>query len=172
MVRQTIRLADRQVGLMRRKFAECLLEKAKTDKRIFLVTADLGFGMWDQFRRELPDQFLNTGASEQAALDICVGLWLSGKIPFFYTITPFILRGFETIRTYINEENMKIILVGSGRDQDYKHDGVSHTSVDIPHIMGTQLNMSKFYPINLSQINTIIEACLLKEGPSFISLRR
>ena len=103
----------------------------ETNPDIYLVTADLGMGMWDKIRDDFPDRFLNTGASEQAASDICVGLALSGKIPVFYSITPFLLyRCFETLRTYINHEELHVILVGSGRDDDYKHDGFSHDATD------------------------------------------
>lgn len=137
---------------------------------IYAVTGDLGFGGFDSIMRNYPERFLNTGASEQAALDICVGLYLSGKIPVFYTITPFLLRGFETLRTYINHSNMKVILVGSGRDFNYFLDGISHVSDDIPKIMATLLNTTAFYPETPDQIPTVLDAAIFKDGPSFISL--
>lgn len=153
-------------------FAYELHRRMKENKNIWLVVADLGYKMFDDIKNDYPDRFLNTGASEQAALDICSGLALSGKLPVFYTITPFILRGFETLRLYINYENLKVIMVGGGRDYDYKEDGISHHAHDIPKIMATMMNTSCFYPINKEQVPTVLEACLLKQGPSFINLRR
>src|SRR3990167_6304737 len=101
---------------MRKEFAEELTKQAKTNDKIWLVTCDLGYGLWDGFRDQIPQRFLNTGAAEQAAADICVGLALEGKIPFFYSITTFLLyRPFETLRTYVNHEQIPIKLAGSGR---------------------------------------------------------
>ena len=39
---------------MRRKFAVDLYELMKKDKNIILITADMGFGMFDKIRDEIP----------------------------------------------------------------------------------------------------------------------
>jgi len=52
---------------MRSTFATELYIHMETNKNIWLVTADLGYGMWDKIRNDFPERFLNTGASEQAA---------------------------------------------------------------------------------------------------------
>ncbi len=112
---------------MRKEFAQALLGHAKRNKDVILLTGDLGFGTWDSFKEELPEQFYNVGAAESAMMDIAVGLSLSGKLPFCYSITPFLIyRCFETLRTYIDHEKLNVKLIGSGRDNDYKHDGFSH----------------------------------------------
>lgn len=158
---------------MRRTFAAVLLERARKDKRIFLITPDLGYRMLDQFREELPDQFLNTGASEQSAMGIAVGLALSGKIPFVYSITPFLIyRPFETIRTYINHEKIPVKLVGGGRDKDYEHDGISHWAEDVPEILGTLMNIKQIYPQTPYEIQTWIDVMINNKCPTFISLQR
>ena len=59
---------------MRRKFASDLYLLMKEDSDIILITADLGYGMFDQIRKDFPDQFYNVGAAEQVAVDIAVGM--------------------------------------------------------------------------------------------------
>jgi transketolase len=157
---------------MRKTFFKELDNIMQINDKVWAVTGDLGKGGFDQTRDYFPGRFINVGAAEQAGLDICVGLALSGKIPFFYTITPFLLRGFETLRTYVNFENIKVILVGSGRDKEYEHDGISHWASDIPNIMDSLPKITQLYPEDKDQIPAILEACILKDGPSFISLRR
>ena len=63
----------------------------KNDGNIYLLTGDLGYGLWDEIKKEFPDRYINTGAAEQALIDIAVGLALDGKIPFVYSITTFLL---------------------------------------------------------------------------------
>lgn len=163
---------------MRKTFATELVKQAKQNPDIMLLTGDLGYGMWDQFRKELPQQFINCGASEQAMMGIAVGLALSGKIPFVYSITPFLLyRPLETIRTYINHEKINVKLIGSGRDTDYLHDGISHWSHDIyplfDHEQGPILdNIQTYWPDKNEEIPEIVNKMITSPQPAFLSLRR
>jgi transketolase len=123
---------------MRKEFARLLYNAMVANPDIYLVTADLGFRLWDDITRDFPDRFINTGAAEQLAMGMCIGLALEGKIPFFYSITPFaILRPLELIRTYIVYENIPVRIVGAGIDKDYGPDGVSHWACDIPGVLET-----------------------------------
>ena len=158
---------------MRKTFAKELLDHAMTDKRIILLTGDLGMVLWDEFQHLLPDQYINCGASEQAMLDIAVGLSYAGKIPVVYSITPFLLyRPFETIRTYIDHEKLNIKLIGSGRDDDYEVDGYSHDATDAPHILNTLPNIVQMYPLTKKDIPSVVNVALKDTRPVFISLQR
>ena len=164
---------------MRNEFAAELHKQMAKNKDIWLVTADLGFGLWDKIRTDYPDRFINVGAAEQAGADICVGLSLSGKIPFFYSITTFLLyRPFETLRTYINRENLPVKLVGSGRDKDYHIDGISHDASDAKQIFGHASilsNIKDFWPQTdkeaIENLERMLNFFFIKK-PCFISLRR
>lgn len=158
---------------MRRTFAQELFGQAKQNKDIVLVTADLGYGIWDQFQQDLPKQFINTGAAEQAACGICVGLALSGKIPIFYSITSFLLyRPFETIRNYINYEKIPVILVGSGRNKDYLHDGISHWAEDDKEVLTLFENIHAYWPNTQEEIPQLLHTILEEREPSYINLSR
>lgn len=157
--------------MMRRAFAKELVRRALTDDRIWLVNADMGYKMWDGFASLVPDRYVNVGAAEQAALDIAVGLALSGMRPFAFTITPFFLRGFETIRTYIAHEQLPVVMVGSGRDKDYAHDGISHDASDFRRILDT-LDVRQYYPVTAEEIPEVLKQVLAEDYPAFVSLRR
>jgi len=114
----------------RKLFFDALYELMKKDNNIVFITSDLGYFFADRIKNELPDQFYNVGAAEQVMLGVAIGMSLSGKIPICYTITPFYFRCFESIRLYVDHECIPVILAGSGRGQDYAHEGFSHDASD------------------------------------------
>jgi transketolase len=158
---------------MRREFADILLEEMMFNKDIYLLCGDLGYKVFDAHIVSFPDRAINCGASEQMMLDVAVGLAQSGKIPFVYSITPFLLyRGFETLRTYINHESINVKLIGSGRDQDYEIDGFSHDASDVKTILSTLPNIVQFFPEKKEELKDIIKEMITNNKPSFLSLRR
>ena len=158
---------------MKKDFFDIMFKLMQENKDIYLLFAGLGYPRYDEFKKKFKDRAINTEASEQTSLDIAVGLSYEGKIPFVYTITPFLYRGFETIRTYINRENLHVVLVGAGRDEEYsKHDGYSHDAKDIKEILDTQKNIVQFYPDNIDHLQHDIIEVIGNKRPSFISLRR
>lgn len=157
---------------MRRTFASELHKQMTLDTSIVVLLGDLGFGMFDQIRKDYPNRIFNVGASEQAMLDIAVGMAFSGKRPFVYSITNFLLyRPFETLRTYINAEKIPIVLCASGRGRDYAHDGISHQSEDAKQVMDCLPNIVQHWPESKEEIPELLEK-LHKDVPHFISLRR
>ena len=158
-------------------FAYELHKFMQTDPDIWVVTGDLGYGMWDSIRNDFPERFLNVGAAEQVMMGVGVGLALEGKKPFIYSITTFLLyRPFETIRNYVNHEKIAVRLVGSGRDKDYAHDGISHWSSDVPKLFdssnGLLANIETLWPQEKKEIPKMVKQMVEENKPWFISLRR
>jgi transketolase len=158
---------------MRPEFFKCLYEEMKTNQDIFVVTGDLGYIGFDKIRDDFPDRFINAGASEQAMMGIAVGLALKGKIPFVYSITPFLLRRpYETIKLYLDGEKIPVMLIGSGRNKDYAHDGPSHDATDANMLLGTLPNITTYFPEDKEQIPTILKQMIKSKKPCFLSLKR
>jgi len=142
-----------------------------SNKDIWLVCLDLGFGIFDKHFRDFPDQTINTGAAEVAGLGLAVGLALEGRVPFTYTITSFYLRAAETIGLYLHGEQIPVKLVGSGRDKDYVHDGPSHDATLAQDYLRT-LSIGRLYPQTKEQVPNLVDAMVGDKFPQFISLRR
>lgn len=158
---------------MRRDFFAYLYTLMGKNENIYAVSIDLGYGGFDMIRQRYESRFINTGASEQAALDMACGLAISGKIPFVYSITPFLLyRGFETIRTYINHEKLNVKLVGSGRGKDYAHDGFSHYATDDRKIMKTMGNIKMRHPKDSKEMISVVDRMIVEDCPYYLNLRR
>ena len=73
---------------MRNEFAETIFELALNDKRVMLIIGDTGAGLFDDFKNQLPDQFLNAGIAEANMITVAAGLAKAGFIPFVYAIGP------------------------------------------------------------------------------------
>lgn len=158
---------------LRRRFADEIYAAMKKNKKIIVVTGDLGYRIWDQIRQDFPDRFYNVGAAEQALIGIAVGLALEGKIPIVFSITPFLLyRPFETIRNYVDHEKIPIKMIGSGRDKDYEHDGFSHWSQEDRDIMKIFKNINSIWPENADEVSKIVPKLLSDNEPWYINLKR
>jgi transketolase len=159
---------------MRRDFFPYLYTLMQANKDIVVLTGDLGYGGFDRIRDDFPDRFYNCGAAEFAMMGIAVGLAMSGKIPVVYSITPFLLyRPFEVIRTYINYEKIPIIMIGSGRGNDYKHDGFSHYAGDDIVFMQHFRNIINRWPENTEQMkNELKRAIEDRRCATYINLKR
>lgn len=143
------------------------------DENVWLVTGDLGYGLFDAHREDFPDRFINTGAAEQAMMGIAVGLALKGKKVFVYSITPFLLRRpYETIKLYLDHEKIPVILVGGGRDKDYAHDGISHDASDTAVLLATFPNIYQYWPEDKAEVPDMVSRLLESDTAAFISLTR
>ena len=140
---------------MRKLFGSLLYDEMEKNNDIFLITADLGFGVLDKCKHTFSDRFFNTGAAEQLMIGVGIGLAENKKIPICYSITPFLLyRPFEFLRNYVNYENIPVKLVGSGRDKDYIHDGISHWAEDDEKILSALPNIQIFKPLSEIELKT------------------
>ena len=145
----------------------------KKNKNIYVVVSDLGYKMWDKIRKDFPDRFINVGAAEQTLIGVGVGLALSNKIPIVYSITTFLLyRPFETIRNYLHYENIPVKLIGSGRDKDYIHDGISHWAQEDKALMAVLKNIKSYWPDNTEEIDSLVNKIIKNKKPYYINLKR
>ena len=97
---------------MRDTFVRTLIDLAKKNKNIELITGDLGFGVLKPFWEKLPDQFTNVGIAEQNMTTVAAGMALEGKTVFTYSIGNFpTLRCLEQIRNDCAYHNANVKIV-------------------------------------------------------------
>ncbi len=166
-------MTNEPVIKMRRCFADLLHAQMARNEDIWVITADLGYKMWDQIRADYPKRFMNVGAAEQAMMGMAVGLALEGKVPVVYSITPFLLyRPFETIRNYIHQEQIPVKMVGAGRGEDYTHDGFSHWANEDVKMMGILSHIQAHWPADNSALPLIVEQMCNDKKPYYVNLRK
>ena len=116
---------------MRDAFVKTLIKEAEKDKKIFLLTGDLGFTVFEEFRDKFPERFINVGVAEQNMMAMAAGLALSGKTVFAYSIATFAtMRAFEQIRNDISVHRAAVTVVGSGAGLCYGHAGITHHAIE------------------------------------------
>lgn len=154
-------------------FGRALYFEMQKNDDMFLITADLGYKLWDLHKRDFPDRFYNVGASEQCAVGAGVGLALSGKRPFVFSITTFLIyRTLEWIRNYVHHEDIPVFLIGSGYEDDYKHDGITHQPWEIKKVLSIFPNVRQYYPPTKESVPVLLEVMLRANKPAFMCLRR
>ena len=100
---------------MRNFFASNLYKEIKKNKKIILLSADIGNRLFDKIKKDFPKNFLNCGIAEPNMITFAAGLSKNGYLPICYTITNFLIyKTLEQIRNDSIYNNNKIILVGTG----------------------------------------------------------
>jgi transketolase len=156
---------------MRKQFAEFLHNEMAVNENIYLLTGDLGYGLWDRIKIDYPDRFINFLSSEQLMLGAACGMAMEGKVPVVYSITPFVLyRPFEWIRNYLDHEQIPVKLVGGGRDKDYGYLGFSHWAEEDIEIMSNFKNITLYKPSTPEK--KIFNKLIYNRKPSYLNLSR
>lgn len=158
---------------MRDAFVKTLVELAKVNNNIELITGDLGFGVLKPFWEECPNQFTNAGIAEQNMTGLAAGMALSGKIVFTYSIGNFpTLRCLEQIRNdcAYHKSNVKIVCVGGGLA--YGSLGMSHQATEDIAIMRSLPNIAVFAPGDLVEAVEITKAIIDYPGTCYLRLGR
>jgi len=158
---------------MRKECMSLLLEEMVNEDSIIVLTADLGFGLLDQIQNSFPERFHNVGAAEQLMIGAGIGLAESRKIPVCYSMSSFLLyRPFEFLRNYVNAENVPVKLIGSGRNMDYSHDGLSHWAHDDELVLAALPNIKIYKPKSIQELEDQFNEFLYNPGPAYLNLTR
>lgn len=157
---------------MRKEFAAFLFDEMEKNEKIIVITADIGYGILDDLRKKFDKRVINVGSCEMLMIGIAVGLSYEGFIPICYTITPFLLyRPFEMIRNYVDYEKLNIKLVGSGRNKDYDHCGMTHWAEDDVDIISSCFKNIKIYKPNVLTYD-IFKEFIQITNPGYLNLSR
>lgn len=156
---------------MRNTFVHCLTERAEIDERIFVITPDMGFSVFEDFRKRFPDRFLNVGIAEQNAIGVAAGLAMSGKTVYVYSIIPFVtMRCFEQVRIDAAYMNTNVRLVGVGAGLTYGPAGATHHAIEDIAIMRALPNMTVCCPGDPLETAELIKASFEHKGPVYFRL--
>lgn len=158
---------------MRDTFVRTLVELAKEDKNIELVTGDLGFGVLKPFWEQCPDQFTNAGIAEQNMTSMAAGMALEGKNVFTYSIGNFpTLRCLEQIRNdcAYHKANVTVVCIGGGFV--YGSLGMSHQATEDLAILRALPDVVVMAPADLVEAEECTKALVKYKGTAYLRLGR
>lgn len=158
---------------MRDTFVRTLVDIAKKDKNIELVTGDLGFGVLKPFWEQCPDQFTNAGIAEQNMTSLAAGMALEGKTVFTYSIGNFpTLRCLEQIRNdcAYHNANVKVVCIGGGFV--YGSLGMSHQATEDIACLRALPGVAVVCPADLVEAEEATKAIAYYPGTVYLRLGR
>jgi transketolase len=153
---------------MRAVFNRTLQELAASDRRIYMVLADIGYGEIEPFRDAFPERFFNVGVAEQNMTGVACGIAMEGNIAITYSIANFpTLRCLEQIRNDVcyHRANVKIVIIGGGLA--YGALGVSHQATEDIAIMRSLPNMVVVCPSDFAEAEAATRAMIEHDGPFY-----
>ncbi len=158
---------------MRMIFVDKLVELAREDGRICLITPDMGYSILDKFKDEFPDRYFNLGITEQNTMSVAAGMALAGMKPYVYSIIPFVVhRCIEQIRVDVSYMNVDVKIIGVGAGFEYGAAGATHHGTDDISVLRCLPNMKIYIPGDNYEMSAILEEVNKTECPTYIKIGR
>lgn len=156
---------------MRKALANCLIDYAEADERVFFITADLGFGVFDEFKSRFPKRYKNVGIAEAGMVSVAAGLASEGWKPYVYSIASFLLpKTYEQLRLLLAYNENKIVLIGAGGGFAYSMSGPSHHSLDDISLALLIPDLNVFAPSGPSHLLDAMELAKVSDKSSYIQI--
>lgn len=158
---------------MRKTFINTLINIARKDKDVVLITPDMGFSVLEPFFEEFPERSFNSGIAEQNAIAMASGMALAGKKPYIYTVIPFLVeRAFEQVKLDVAYMNANVKLVGIGAGFTYGASGATHHAIEDIALMRALPNMTVCCPGDNNEAEQIVKQSILNNKPMYIRIGR
>ncbi len=156
---------------MRDTFIQTLGDLALGDPRVALLTGDLGFGVFEEYSKQFPDQFINAGVAEQNMTALAAGMALQGWKPYTYSIGNFpTLRCLEHIRNDICYHDAPVTVVAVGGGFSYGQLGMSHFATEDIAILRALPNMRVIAPCEKWETDDLVRQLAEQPGPAYLRL--
>ena len=158
---------------MRKTCLNSVYKLAKKNKKVVFLGSDLGPGVLDNFKKEMPDRFFMEGVSEQSIIGLSAGLAMEGFVPYVNTIATFITRRcFEQVIVDLSLHNLPVKLIGNGGGLVYAPLGPTHQAIEDLSIMRSIPNMSILSPCDAVEMEALMKQTVEYKSPLYIRLAR
>ena len=156
---------------MRSAFVKTLIECARRDPRIILLTGDLGFMALEPFIKEFPKRYINAGVAEANMVGMAAGLASTGKKVFVYSIIPFVtMRCLEQLRNDVCYHNFDVKVVGVGSGYSYSTMGATHHAIEDIGALRSLPNLRIVSPGDPLEVELAVKALVKDNGPAYLRL--
>ena len=158
---------------MRKTSLDMVYQFAKVDPRIVFIGSDLGPGVLDGMKKEIPERFFMEGVSEQHIIGMAAGLALNGFIPYINTIATFLTRRcYEQVALDLCLQDLPVRLIASGGGGVYAPLGPTHLAVEDLAIMRALPNMAVLAPCDAEEMRRLMVASIGWPHPMYIRLAK
>ncbi len=156
---------------MRKASLDMVHDLAKKDSRVVFVGSDLGAGVLDAMKDEMPDRYFMEGVLEQGMIGMAAGLAMEGFVPYLNTIATFMTRRcFEQVVVDLALHRLPVRLISSGGGLVYAPLGPTHLAVEDIAIMRAVPNMTVFCASDAVEMRRFMSKSVDWPGPIYIRL--
>lgn len=156
---------------MRAAFSQALVEAARRDDRVVLLTGDHGYALFDDFRSLCPGQYINAGVAEQNMVGVAAGLAKGGFRPVVYGLSAFVpIRVLEQIKLDVCYEELPVVFIGDGAGVVYSALGSSHQSTEDIAALRALPHMAVLSPADAFEMAACMQLALERRGPVYLRM--
>ena len=155
----------------REAFAQALIDLAAENDKIMFVSPDSLKAMRaTEFAKLHPEQYVETGISEQGAVDAAAGLASAGLVPFVGTYAGFLtMRACEQMRTFVAYPNLNVKFVGINSGLlGGEREGVTHQFYEDLGILSNIPNYPILTPADAAQTYHAVKMAAKIAGPVYV----
>jgi transketolase len=158
----------------RKIFTDTILELAKSDPEIVVVTSDArGSVTLNQFAEELPAQFVEVGIAEQNAVGVAAGLASCGKKTFVCGPACFYAsRSLEQVKVDLAYSGNPVKIIGVSGGVSYGALGSTHHSLHDVAVMRTFPGMHVILPSDNAQTRELTRQLVDYPHPVYMRMGR
>ena len=151
-------------------FAETLLEAARRDPTVLVVTSDSrGSARLVDFAREFPERIVELGIAEQNVVGVAAGLAAGGNRVFAVSPACFLTtRSLEQIKNDVAYSGHKVVLVGISAGVSYGALGSTHHSLNDLASLRALNNLDIVVPADNRQTRQAVLAALDHPRPLYL----
>lgn len=158
---------------MRKRCLETVYQLAKKNPAVVFVGSDLGVGVLDHFKKEMPERFIMDGVSEQHIIGACAGLAMSGKIVYMNTIATFLTRrSYEQNMIDLGHTKANVRILGSGGGLVYAPLGPTHLALEDIALMRAIPNFTIVAPADAEEMARAMLASERHNGPIYVRIAK
>lgn len=158
---------------MRERCLKTVYELAREDERIVFIGSDLGVGVLDDFKKNIPERFFMEGIAEQNLVGVAAGMAMNGHIVYLNTIATFLSRRcFEQIAVDLCLHNVNVRLIANGGGVVYAPLGPTHLAIEDIAICRALPNMTVVAPADEVEMIRFVKASVDHQGPIYIRVAK
>lgn len=158
---------------MRENCLKMVYELAKQDERVVFVGSDLGVGVLDDFKKNIPQRFFMEGVSEQNLVGLAAGMAMEGRVVYLNTIATFLSRRcYEQVAVDLCLHNVNVRLIASGGGVVYAPLGPTHLAIEDIAIMRALPNMTVVAPADAPEMIRFMKVSVDHPGPIYIRVAK
>jgi transketolase len=155
-------------------FGDAMTVLADTHPNVIALCADLTDSLkLGEFKKKVPNRFIQAGIAEANMIGVSAGLAIAGKIPFATSFANFVTgRVYDQIRQSVAYSNKNVKICASHAGLTLGEDGATHQILEDIGLMQMLPNMTVINTCDYNQTYAATLAIADYEGPVYLRFGR